>query len=142
MARNSGKSSEGIFEAHWDSLGKKAFCKRFDDQGDLYGRNNKKMIVTNPQPADYIVTAEGRMFYAEVKSVSEYRFPFSMIRKGQWAGAKRTVAAGGWYCFFIHNVPSNQWWIAAAETVLAAREAGCASIRLDFLTPWKPNASV
>lgn len=136
--KNSGKSSEKTFEASFGAMGKRAFLHRVEDASDLHGRN-KKLVLTTKKPSDYVVTENGEMYYAEVKSSeSKTSFPFSAISTNQWASARRQVAAGGKFFFFVHNVITNQWFKLPATHLLSITDRK--SVRWDTLNQflWEP----
>lgn len=116
--RNTGKASEELFEDYFKAQGKIAFCYRIEDASDLHGRN-KKLVMTTKKPSDWVVTENGSMYYAEVKSTTnKTSFPFTMISKNQWATARRQIAAGGSYFFFIHDLTKDNWYKVPAEILL------------------------
>lgn len=112
MVKNTGTSSEDEFELILRrAYGKKVFIYRVTDSKEVRGRSNSKTAFTKAQPSDYIVTEDGRMYYAEVKSSNnKTSFPFSQISTVQWGSSKRQYIAGGCYFFFLHNVNTNNWY--------------------------------
>jgi penicillin-binding protein-related factor A (putative recombinase) len=138
---NTGKPSEATFEAFWESLGKAAFCKRVTDSAEIQGRNRhlKARVTVPKQGSDYIVTLNGRMFYAEVKSTSDPKaFRRSLITDVQLGTARRQCAAKGEYFFFVHRLPTDTWYMVPAPLILNS-EKGSLSWDVD-LQPfiWKP----
>lgn len=72
------------------------------------------------QPSDYVVTLNGEVFFAEVKSTSdELTFHFSNIRRGQWNASRRITRAGGKYLFFIKSLHWDQWYCVPAQVLHA-----------------------
>lgn len=117
MARNTGKPSQEIFEATFVKLGKRAFVYRVTDSAEVRGMSGAG--YTKRQPSDFIVTENGAMYYAEVKSTSSRTsFSFSQIEPGQWRGARQQVAAGGDYFFFIHRKATGDWFKVPARVIL------------------------
>lgn len=142
MSKNTGKPAEADFEAHFARMGKRAFCQPLVDASDLYGANDKRILNVPAQPADYVVICDGEMFYAEVKSSTDRSaFRFSLIRKTQWAAAKRTIAAGGKYYVFIKSLVLNRWYRVPALAIRTIKDSGLESARWDQLHPfaWECN---
>ncbi|MDR3436473.1 Holliday junction resolvase RecU [Telmatospirillum sp.] len=120
MARNTGKPSERAFEDYWDSLGKKAFLRRWVDLAHVRGMNPELHGIKFPaQPADYVLTHAGATSYCEVKSCSnKTSFPFSQFEDEQWKAMKQVTASGGSYVIFIHNVNTDSWYQVYAQVIL------------------------
>lgn len=113
--KNTGVDSEKEFELRLKrAYGKKCFIYRVTDSKEVRGRTGKA-VSTKAQPSDYIITIEGKMSYAEVKSCqNKTSFPFSQISDVQWASSKRQYMAGGDYYFVIHNLNTNNWYTVPA----------------------------
>ncbi len=104
-------------------LPKRAFAHRLVDT--KAARN----LVEN-QPSDYIVTANGHMWYAEVKLCSEMvSFPFANIRKGQLRAMTLQLRAGGEYFVHIKSSYMNRWYHIPAALILDTLESGKKSLK-------------
>lgn len=118
MPRNTGKGSEKRFEdlvkLHY---GKDAMVFELTDTSEVKGLS-KGAGIAKEQPSDYIAVIEGDMHLAEVKSTSGSRFKKSLIRRGQIKWAKLTVAAGGEYFFYVHNLTDELWYRVPAKFIL------------------------
>src|SRR3546814_4839757 len=69
---------------------------RFWDQSDLRCLNGGRAVNDYSKPADFLVTQNAQIEYAEVKSVqSATSFPFSNIERGQRSAALRQAMVGG-----------------------------------------------
>lgn len=113
------KDAESEFESFFEVYGKRAYVERLKDTAHVRGASGKLAAFKDAQPADYIVTVEGAMFYAEVKSTQhEPSFPFSMIKPVQWAAARRTVSAGGIYRFYIRRESTKRWYSVPANVLI------------------------
>jgi len=121
---NLGHTSQKIFEDYWETLGKNAFLHRVTDQAEVNGRSDARVRArVKAQPSDYLLTWNGEMCYAEVKSCSsKTSFPFSQIEAGQWVAAKKQVTAGGNYYFFIHALFIGRWFMVPAQAILDHKE--------------------
>lgn len=114
-----GKASERMFEDIFKKLGKRAFVYRFPDKAEVRGRTQNGAVWMRKQPSDYLVTENGVTYYAEVKSSQQKTsFPFSKIQPYQKGSARRQVAAGGLYFFFLHNLTTGDWYKVPAEVIL------------------------
>lgn len=121
MTRNTGKSSEHLFEAYWGQFGKNAYCHRVLDSAAVHGQTGKGLMQDSP--CDYLVTHAGNTHYAEVKSCSSLTsFPFSQIEKGQWRTAKQVTAAGGKYLFYVHAIEIDKWFAIPAEVIFSTEK--------------------
>jgi penicillin-binding protein-related factor A (putative recombinase) len=128
--KNTGKPSEGLFEGHWQRLGKRAYCYRVADAAEVRGRTGR-IGLTRATPSDYIVSTDGETFYAEVKSTQEKTsFPFSLLKKGQKSAAPQIVSAGGGYFVFVHNLTTGTWYRIPWQVIQAVKDLGRSSI------PW------
>ena len=117
MKRNTGKPSEEIFETQIRKNGKSCFLHRLTDSSDIRGLNGKGHAPK--QPADYVLTLNGAMAYAEVKSTTHpTRFSLSLIKASQWQAAVRQHAAGGAYLFFIHSLFTKAWYVIPISFLL------------------------
>jgi len=133
--KNDGKSAEAAFLARLDKPG--VVVERFWDQRDLRGINNGRPVGDFPKPADFLVTENGLMHYAEVKSnENPTRFSFGDIRPKQRSTALKQAAVGGPYWFYIFSYALGQWFRMGAEQFAAAVTAGQKSIKYEELTPW------
>lgn len=110
---NTGKESEAIFEAVLTELG--AFVNRISD---AFEERTKRRLTTR-KPSDFIVTHQGKTWYAEVKSISEKdRFSFSAIQPEQFRVASNVRRTGGEYIFYLHFIAFNRWFKVPAERIL------------------------
>jgi len=88
MVKNTGTDSEDDFELRIKrAYGKRAFIYRVTDSKEVRGRSGKAAF-TKAQPSDYIVTIEGKMFYAEVKSSNNKTWVLREDNK--WQGVSTT----------------------------------------------------
>ena len=132
MAKNNGVNSEEIFE--------KRIQKRFGKNCYLHQMVDSKQArnKVKSNPADWVVTLNGSMAYAEVKSCShETSFPFSNFTKGQMTGMVRQIAARGTYWIFIHHILTDTWYWTTAETILETIDKGKKSLSWKELELWK-----
>lgn len=119
MARSKGKISEDYFESWWKPHGKRVHVQRFTDTLFVIGQQKDHLARKDAQPADYLMTAYGQMFYAEVKeSENATSFSFGNISKQQLACARQTLAAGGKYFFFINHIVTRQWHVVDAKEII------------------------
>ncbi|WP_419902161.1 hypothetical protein [Kiloniella sp.] len=125
MSKNTGKPSEKKFQEIYSKLGKRVFVHRVPDNSDTYGRTKGKSVGgVEAQPSDWIVTEDGQMFYAEVKSTqNKTSFPFGMISKSQMRGARKQLAAGGQYFFFVHSLVTDEWFQIPADLILSTTKS-------------------
>lgn len=125
MAKNTGKTAEQQVEDYFKSFGKQAHLYRFEDQADLVGRNNGKIVKSDKKPADYLLTHLGFTSYLEVKSsLSKTSFPLGNISDGQFAYALKISRAGGRYDFLIKNERTGHWYLVPFSYVEALTEQG------------------
>lgn len=104
-------------------LPKKAFAHRLVDT--KAARN----LVEN-QPSDYVVTANGVTWYAEVKLCAErVSFPFDNISKGQLRAMALQLRAGGEYFVHIKSSDKNRWYHIPAALILDTLESGKKSLK-------------
>lgn len=127
--------AEQEFESWFTS--KHSFCFKFHDARMAKGTGGSNRIFTASHPADYIVTDRGVMFYAEVKSSqNETSFPFASVRKSQWSGAMRTIAAGGTYYFFLRSEHLGCWFRVPASLLVDLFLQDVKSIKWEILLPY------
>ena len=111
--------AEKRFEAHAAMCGVDAYLHRLFDTSDIRAasrRDAQKTFAHLPKnPADYVVTINGRMFYAEVKGTDTESFRLTRIEQSQLAGMIRQHAADGEYFVFIHQVTDNEWFRIPGE---------------------------
>jgi penicillin-binding protein-related factor A (putative recombinase) len=113
------KSAEKDFEESFKSFGKRAYVFRLTDTATAKAIAGKGAFIP-AQPSDFLVVCEGDSFFAEVKSsVSKTSFPFSNISTGQINAARRVIAAGGSYVFFIRATVLNKWFRLPAQIIIA-----------------------
>ena len=137
MPRNDGKDAEAGFLSIMTRLG--AVVERFWDQADLRGRNGGRPVGDFPKPSDFLVTLNGLLHYAEVKStVSTTSFSFHSIQKGQSSAALRQARVHGPYNFYIYSFHLAQWFLMPCKQYAETLDAGRASIKFEELTPWNP----
>lgn len=136
MSKNTGKSSENLFQGHFDKLGKRATYDRLLDAADVRGATGR-IGYTPSQPSDYILTIDGITSYAEVKSTSHKTcFPFDLLRKTQSARAAIILAAGGVYDIYLHRIPTGDWYVIPYQVVQAVKDRGRSSIPWVDLIPF------
>jgi hypothetical protein len=139
--RNTGKPSETNFLKFWKRYGKKAHVFRFTDASEATGLN-RRVTVIKAQPSDWLITCNGRTWYAETKSTTDTKkFSFSLLRKTQSAFAKMILAAGGEYIVYVHRLATDQWYAVPYAQIDFLREAGKGSMSWDDLSPfeWSPD---
>ena len=109
--KNTGKASEEIFDDFIARQGK-GFCLiPFEDQAALVGLNKGKIMRSSAKPCDRIVISISGTSFCEIKSThNKTSFPFSMLRDGQTAYAKKITTASGIYFVFVHNKLTNRWY--------------------------------
>ncbi len=134
---NTGKSSEALFDNTIASVyGIKGHVHQFYDAAYLHGLN-KRPVLAPEQPSDRLVTVNGVMFYAEVKSVSKgASWPFSMIQTGQKRAAKLQLLAGGDYFFFVHDLQTDVFYVVHAKQMFDAIENGKQSLKWNEMKVW------
>lgn len=138
---NTGNESEKIFELNLKRQhGKRVFIYRVTDSKEIRGLNKSKRIKTKAQPSDYVITEEGEMYYAEVKSSkNKTSFPFGNISDEQWRASKRQYMAFGVYYFFLHNLNTNLWYKLPAEILHETKSSGVKSLKWKTLTKYEWN---
>lgn len=130
--RNTGKPSEDAFESLIQKKhGSKAFLYKVVD---TYSAGK----LVKSAPADYVLTINGSMSWAECKSCShETSFGFKNFTKPQLNGMVRQAAAGGNYRIFIHRIKTNQWFEIGTYEVLSRIEQGIKSMSWKELENFK-----
>jgi len=103
--------TESLFEEQGKAMGKQCFIHRFFDNSDLMNRGNRGHASLPRSPSDYMVTINGRMFYAEVKGTELDKFSLKRIEASQWGAMTQVAYAGGDYIVFIYHVPNQTWSI-------------------------------
>lgn len=137
MAKNDGKEAERAFLDRIRSKGG-TVVERFWDAADLRGINGGRAVGDFPKPSDFLVTQEGQIHYAEVKSThNPKRFPFADIRPAQRSAALRQVSVGGAYIFYLFSYALGEWFVMPATQFAKALHGGLKSIEFKELTPWK-----
>jgi penicillin-binding protein-related factor A (putative recombinase) len=129
-----GDKSEKTFEEAFDKLGKRAFVFRLPDSKEVHGRTNGGGWVRN-QPSDYIVTEDGDMYYAEVKSTfDKNKFPLKNLERGQKHAMRRQHLANGKYFVFIHRKKTDQWYKVPGGLLLDRKDS---SVNWSELSPYE-----
>ena len=130
--KNNGLESEDLFaEMIEKRYGKKQFAYKVVDT-----KSAGKIVKS--APADWVLTADGHMSWAEVKSCShETSFPFKNFTHAQMRGMIRQAAAGGQYKIFIHRIQTNEWFQIGTYEVLSRIEEGRKSITWKELANFK-----
>ena len=136
--RNTGKPSERRFENALRKLyGVRVHIQEFYDAAYLHGLNGKPVKAPD-QPADRLVTLNGQMFYAEIKSVSKGQsFPFNIIKPNQLSAAVLATKAGGTYLFMVHDLQTDTFYKVPASLVLSTKEAGKQSLKWNQMEVWE-----
>lgn len=127
------EDSEAEFKKMIDAMGKKAYLHRITDTKEVNrGKMRGQKVIVKKTPADWILTYDGRMFYAEVKFCSnKTSFPLSALTEGQSVALIRQRAAGGQYKIFVYHSVTDTWYIITETRVQITEESGRKSI------PWK-----
>lgn len=113
--------AEEEFESFFPS--KSQFLFKFHDTRAAMGVTGTRNVKTTEHPSDYILTDNGVMLYAEVKSSeNKTSLSFSNIQKGQWSAAIRQVAAGGLYIFFIYSFHLKMWYKVPARVLIEQQQ--------------------
>lgn len=133
MSRNDGKLAEQWFEASFKTLGKTVLLYPFEDYYQAKF-NSGANSAAKAQPSDYLLTENGVLGFAEVKSsLNASSFPFADIRPLQWQFARKQTAANGVYEFFILNLNTNTWYRIKASFLLEHKDTGSKSIKWSLL---------
>ena len=124
--------------------GKRSFVHPFEDAREAMGVSQSRKVFTKGQPADYLVTADGITFYAEVKSSQDpILFALSRIRKPQWAACIRVTAAKGLYYFFIRQeLALPVWYKIPAAFFISLQDSGVKSVRWEQLKDYQWNTMI
>jgi penicillin-binding protein-related factor A (putative recombinase) len=139
MSVRTWKSAEEEFASWWWK--KSSYCFQFHDTRAAMGATGSRRVFTTAHPSDFLVTDEGVMFYAEVKSSENpVSFPFTNVKPSQWNAARQQVAAGGNYFFFLFSLSNKVWYRIPGSYLVPLKEQGIKSVKwaelLDFL--WTP----
>ena len=109
--KNTGSPSQDQFVADLERKhGKRVHIHRFTDSAEVHGLNKGRRMVVKKQPADFLVTLDGEMFYAEIKSTVKDRISRDCLETGQYAACLRQIAAGGKYYVFVHFIKHSAWY--------------------------------
>jgi penicillin-binding protein-related factor A (putative recombinase) len=130
-------NAQADFESVW--VGKQCWCYAFEDTREAMGLSGSRRVFTKGRPSDYLVTAGGKTFFAEVKSSqNEVSFNLNNVEESQWQAAIRSVAAGGLYFFFI-RCEVNGLWFQVPAVILVEQRKTKKSIKWVDLKPyfWK-----
>lgn len=125
------------FESVW--VGKHNWCYAFEDSREAMGLGKSRRIFTKGRPSDYLVTANGLTFFAEVKSSQDkVSFNLNNVEESQWKAAIQSVAAGGLYFFFVRCEMNGKWFQVPAAVFVEQRKTK-KSIKWDDLQQyyWK-----
>lgn len=136
--KNTGKPSERRFENALRKLyGARVHIQEFYDAAYLHGLNGKP-VKAPEQPADRLVTLNGTMFYAEIKSIAKgTSFPFGMIKSNQIGAGVLATKAGGSYFFFVHDLQTDVFYKVPASLVVSTQEAGKQSLKWNEMEVWE-----
>lgn len=119
-----------------EGYGKKAFLYRVTDTREA--SRGKTKVLIKKTPSDFILTHDGDMCYAEVKSCSnKTSFPFSAFTEGQMRAIIRQDRAGGCYCAYIKNENTGIWYKLFGGVILGYIERGHKSISWEELKEFK-----
>lgn len=133
--KNTGKDAESGFLAICRRHG--GVIERFWDQADLRGRNGGRAVGDFPKPADFLLTLNGQLEYAEVKStIKPSSFPFSGIRPSQSSAALRQAQVNGPYNFYIYSFHLCRWMVMPCKQYAGFIHAGRASVKFEELEEW------
>jgi len=137
MRRNDGSGSEAIFEDRMALGGKTVFVYSLVDTKQIKGAMGPKGFA-KAGPSDYIVTENGNMYYAEVKSSNNATsFSFSNFTPSQNAAMVRQCAAKGQYWIFIHNLITDVWYRVPASEILMVKLTKKSSIKWSEMEEYK-----
>ena len=140
--RNTGKPAEAHFERAMAAYGKRAVVHRLQDSAALTAmkaaRTGKSfgasLTLASEQPADYVVCENQQMYYAEVKSISQPKFPFSALRRKQVEmGMMATTACDNSYMVFVRHEPTRKWWKIPYERIEQWAREGKKGVQLSEL---------
>jgi hypothetical protein len=106
-------------------FGKRGFVTRLTDNKDVRQstgvgfKPTRVAVHLGGQPADYVLTLNGCMGYAEVKGFEDSdRLNFSRFEKAQLAGMIRQLAATGHYWVFCYNIKTEEWFVCDARWIM------------------------
>lgn len=136
--KNDGNDADSAFVARINAM-PNTIVQRFYDQSDLRGLNGGRAVGDFAKPSDYIITLNGRVSYAEVKSIQGHvSFPFGNIEGGQRSAALRhaAVGAGDCFVFYIFSFGTSRWYTMSADEFAATLNEGKKSIKLEELNQW------
>lgn len=130
---NNGVKAEELFEQIiLHRYGKTAFLHSLVDTKEIKGMTGTGFARASP--SDYLLTVDGVMEYAEVKSCQKrVSFPFSNFTPSQNAAMVRQTAAGGKYNIYIYNITTERWYVVPASLILSLRAADVHSITWEYL---------
>lgn len=129
------------FESFW--LLKTQYCYAFEDTREAMGLAGSRKVFTKGRPSDYLVTEEGRTFFAEVKSSQHLTsFSLSNIAAAQWRCSTQITYAGGLYFFFIRQELTHQWYCVPAQVMIQTNRIK-KSLKWDELSiyKWEPQCN-
>ena len=113
-----GNEFQDDFKELWESQGKKAWIYRFKDAAQNFGRN-KRLVLTDEQPADFLCAYAGYLGLVECKSTRDPRgLRRSLIRRGQLKSAVESTLSGTPYHFAVRNENTKQIFLLPAALVL------------------------
>ena len=119
----------------WLGLGKEAWLYRFADAAQNFGRN-KKVILTDEQPADFLCAYKGYLGLVECKSTTDPKgFRRSLIRRGQLKAAVESSLSRTPYHFAVRNENTQQVFIIPAKLIV--HDASMVSWRDMVYLEWK-----
>lgn len=131
------KEFERIMEQRMKDAPKRLFVHRMTDTKSIKQIAGQKSFA-KAAPSDYLVTLDGVMFYAEVKSTSEATsFKFSCFTPSQNLAMVKQVAAGGEYNVYVHHLPTDTWYEIPAYNIVVWKQNGFKSIKWDELEVFK-----
>lgn len=134
-AKNDGKDAE----AGWLAIivRNRGVVERFWDQADLRGRNGGKAVGSFAQPSDFLVTLNGLLEYAEVKSTThKTSFSFHCIRPAQSSAALRQAKVHGPYNFYVFSFELSKWFVVSCKQYAKTVAEGRASLKFSELEEW------
>jgi len=135
--KNDGTAAQDDFVSMMEErYGKNVYIYRLTDTKEIKGALKQGFVKKTP--SDYIVTANGKMIYAEVKStIDPKKFSFK-FQKGQHIAMLRQTNAGGDYMVFINSLHHKCWYMVPAEFFLANEKKSATWKELEcfILTSW------
>lgn len=137
MPRNDGTEAQDAF-VKTVMAKPRTWVERFRDAKDLRGINGGRPVGDFAKPSDFLVTENGSLHYAEVKSTQNpRRFRFSQIEDGQRSAALKQAAIGGPYKFYIFSYGTSKWYLMDCQVYADAISQGKSSVLLEDLETWK-----